>query len=350
MPGIQTNLKEVFMMEYPTHSPRKFLGMLQQYRETQLLFAGISLKVFDYLKHDTSAEKIASMTGYDERNLTLFLNSLAAIGLLEKNNHQFRNTPETELFLNQNSPYYLGEYLTFWNKMTGLDQVEELVRLGPDPAIQEQNQGKELFDFRKLARLTAVEARTGRVQSFLRAAAQFVKPTAPLRILDLGGGSGMMSIEFVRQFPLASGVIFEQPGVADVPEEFVAEGHLEHRLSIMRGDFMTDPIGGNYDLIIASGILDFANANLKELTTKIAQALTPSGYLYLVSHRVSDDYISPKESIVGWLSSHLAGLDILQTRSNIELALTSAGFRKTEIKPLDGAIQSLMGEFYTLSK
>ncbi|MCC5466798.1 hypothetical protein [Pelosinus baikalensis] len=30
----------------------------------------------------------------------------------------------------------------------------------------------------------------------------------------------MMAIEFVRQFPLASGVIFEQPGVADVPEEF----------------------------------------------------------------------------------------------------------------------------------
>lgn len=90
-------------MEYPTHSPRKFLGMLQQYRETQLLFAGISLKVFDYLKHDTSAEKIASITGYDERNLILFLNSLAAIGLLEKNNHQFRNTPETELFLNQNN-------------------------------------------------------------------------------------------------------------------------------------------------------------------------------------------------------------------------------------------------------
>lgn len=337
-------------MEYPTHSPRKFLGMLQQYRETQLLFAGIHLKVFDHLKHYTSAERIASETGYDERNLTLFLNSLAAIGLLEKNKQEFQNTPETELFLNQSSSYYLGEYLTFWNKMTGLDQVEELVRLGPDPAIQTQNQGKELFDFRKLARLTAVEVRTGRVQSFLCAAAQLVSPAAPLRILDLGGGSGMMAIEFVRQFPLASGVIFEQPGVADVPEEFVAKEHLEQRLSIMRGDFMVDSIGDNYDLIIASGILDFASANLKEMTGKIAQALTPSGYLYLVSHRVSDDYLSPKESIVGWLSSHLAGLDILQTRSNIELALTSAGFQKTEIKPLDGAIQNLMGEFYTLAK
>ncbi|SFM20232.1 methyltransferase [Pelosinus propionicus] len=334
-------------MEYPTHSPRKFLGMLQQYRETQLLFAGISLKVFDFLKHDTSAEKIASLTGYDERNLTLFLNSLAAIGLLEKSNHQYRNTPEAELYLNQSSSSYLGGYLTFWNQMTGLDQVEELVRLGPDPAILKQNEGKELFDFCKLARLTAVEVRTGRVQSFLRAAAQLAEPAAPLRILDLGGGSGMMAIEFVRQFPLASGVIFEQPGVADVPEELVAEEHLEHRLTIMRGDFMTDPIGNNYDLIIASGILDFASANLKELTTKMAQALTPSGYLYLVSHKVSDDYIAPKKSIVGWLSSHLAGLDILQTRSNIELALTSAGFRKMEIKPLDGAIQSLMGEFYT---
>lgn len=337
-------------MEYPAHSPKKFLSMLQQYKETQLLLAGIHLKIFDYLKHDTPVKRIAVDTGYDERNLTLFLNSLAAIGLLEKNKQQFKNTPETDLYLNQNSPYYLGEYLIFWNKMTGLGQVEKLVRLGPDSAIQQQNQGKELFDFRKLARLTAVEIRTGRVQSFLRAASQLTNPAAPLRVLDLGGGSGMMAIELVRQFPLVSGVIFEQPGVADVPEELVAENHLQDRLSIMRGDFMTDPIGENYDLIIASGILDFAGARLKELTGKIAQALTPSGYLYLVSHRVSDDYISPKESIVGWLASHLAGLDILQTRSNIEDALASTGFGKVEIQRLDGAIQNLMGEFYAVFK
>jgi hypothetical protein len=335
-------------MEYPTHSPRKFFGMIQQYKEAQLLFVGINLEIFTHLRDYESAEIIASRTGYDKRNLTLFLNSLAAIGLLEKNNQEFRNTPEAELFLNQNNSCYLGEYLTFWNMMTRLDPVEELVRLGPDPAIQNQNQGKELFDFRKLARLSAVEVRTGRVQSFLHAAAQLVSPTAPLRILDLGGGSGMMAIEFISQFPAASGVIFEQPGVADIPEQFISERHLQHRLSIMRGDFTIDPIGGNYDLIIASGILDFASANLKEMAAKIAQALTPSGYLYLVSHKVSDDYLSPKESIVGWLSSHLAGLEILQTRSNIELALASAGFQKIEVKQLDGAIQNLMGEFYML--
>jgi hypothetical protein len=337
------------MMEYPAHSPRKFLGMLQQYKETQLLLAGIQLRVFDHLRYYTSPEKIACETGYDERNLALFLNSLAAIGLLEKKQQEFQNTPETELYLNQNSPCYLGEYLTFWNTMTGLEQVEERVRLGADPAIQKQNQGKELFDFQKLARLTAVEARTGRIQSFLQAAAQLISPTAPLRILDLGGGSGMMAIECIRQFPFASGVIFEQPGVADVPEELVAEGRLEHRLSILRGDFMVDPIGENYDLIIASGILDFASGKLQEMTTKIAQALTPSGYLYLASHKVSDDYLSPKEPIVGWLASHLAGLAILQTRSKIELALTHAGFRKMEVTLRDGVNQNRMGEFYTLA-
>jgi len=159
----------------------------------------------------------------------------------------------------------------------------------------------------------------------------------------------MMAIEFVGRYPAASGVIFEQPSVADVPEQFVREHQLSEKISIMRGDFTVDSIGTGYDLIIASGILDFANTKRTSLVEKLACALAPSGYLYLVTHEVSDDYLSPKELIIGWLSSHLAGLDNLLTKKEIDLALANAGFKKIAPRPIDDVLKNLRGEFYTLS-
>lgn len=337
-------------METPAHSPKNFYRMIQQFKEAQLLFTGINLDVFSYLSDYTPVSIVASQTGYDERNLNLFLNSLAAIQLLEKKNNTYRNTPEAELYLNRNSNFYLGEFLSFWNRMTSLEQAENRVRTGPDAAVLQHNQGVKVYDFRELARLSPRELQAGRLQSFLQAASHLFSPTAPLRILDLGGGSGLMAIEFVCRFPAASGIIFEHPSVADVPEQFVCERQLEQRLSVLRGDFTVDSIGVGYDLIVASGILDFAHANLEGMVEKLARALAPSGYLYLVTQGVSDDHLSPREAIVGWLSSHLAGLDFLLTKHDIDQALANSGFQKTAPESITGILQNLQGEFYMLSR
>lgn len=335
-------------MQASVRSPRNLLKMVQHYKESQLLFAGIKLDIFSYLRDFHPVKYIAFQTGFNERNLSFFLNSLAAIGLLEKYEQTFRNTPEAESFLNRSSTCYIGEYLVFRNEMTSLDKVEDYVRLGPTQA-KENEQTARVYDFQKLARLSAVEKQTGRVQSFLHGLSQFYAITAPMKFLDLGAGSGMMSIELANHFPKASGILFEQPWVAAVPEQFVHEHQLQQRLSIWRGDFTTDSIGDEYDLIIASGILDFAGANLDGMTAKLAKSLSPGGYLYLVTHKVNDDYLSPKESIVGWLSSHLTGLDILLTKTAIEASLAKAGFTKTATSALDGAMESLIGEFYTIA-
>lgn len=335
-------------MNYPTSNPKKFFSLIQNYKETQLLFAAIRLKIFDYLKTPQTATSIAKLSGYNERNLALFLNSLTSIGLINKSQQEFSNTVETELFLTQSSSYYLGEYFLFWEKMTSLENVESLVRSGPIPAIHKQNDGKSLFDFAQLARLSAIEIKTGRLQSFLAITSKLIPEHTAAKILDLGGGSGMLAIEFIKKYPSASGYVFEQPNVALVAEEFIHNANLQKHLGVMRGDFMQDAIGENYSIIIASGILDFASNNLQELTNKLAKALAPKGYLYLVSHQVNDDCTAPKESIVGWLASHLAGLNILQSKSAIEKSLANSGFKKVELTKLDTSIKNLIGEVYQI--
>lgn len=327
-------------------SPKVFYKRIQEYKEAQLLFAGIRLDVFSHLQDYSSPEEVAAHTGYHERNLKLFLNSLASIGLLDMQNGRYKNRPETDEYLNRNKDTYLGDYILFREKMTGLEHVEERVGKGPVAEVEESNDGLRVYDFYTLAKLTVREMYMGRVQSFLKAVECLLDKNDPVKVLDLGGGPGVMAIELIKSYPGAEGVVFEHPEVVKVPEGMVRAAGLEERVRIIAGDFLSDDIGEGYDLIIASGILDFAKEKVNSMANKLYRALKPSGYLYLVSHDVSEDFLSPKETIVGWLSGQLDGLNVLLSKESICKALISAGFESLSRDRIEGMMDNLEGEFY----
>ena len=337
------------MFKEETYSPRCFYKMVQDYKEAQLLFAAIELDIFSHLEGFGDLKTIASKTGYNERNLRLFLNSLVSIGLIEKEEDNYKNTPVVDCYLNRERDLYLGEYILFRERMTQLDNVQELVKNGPIQGVLESNRGVEVYDFYKLAKLSIKEMYTGRVQSLLEVSKSLFNQDKPLKILDLGGGSGVLAIEFIKKYPNSTGVVFEHPSVSKLPEELVKEMELENRMKVLSGDFTIDDIGRDYDFIIVSGVLDFAKDNLLRMVEKLYDALKPLGYFYLVSHNVSEDYTSPKESIVGWLSSHLQGLDVLLDKKSISKSLMSVGLKELEKDSIKGIMDNLQGEIYIKS-
>lgn len=82
------------------------------------------------------------------------------------------------------------------------------------------------------------------------------------------------------------------------------------------------------------------------MAKKIAKSLRPEGILYLDTHKVSDDKTQPAPCILGWLSTHLNGLDILQTDRDIVSAVEQAGMKKCKSAPehaFTGYIYQKMG-------
>ncbi len=333
-------------MYQPKGNPKMYYKMLHQKRETELLLLALQLEMFSHLENWETPESVAVKSGLNERSLSFVLNALASIGLLEKNNEEYRNTQQSNEFLNPGSTVYLGECILFREKMMSLQSMEERLRNGPDQMIFRKNQGVEVYDFYEAARVGIPEMYTGRVQSLVKAVSSLYSDTAPAKVLDLGGGSGILAIEIVLAFPNCIGVVFEHPGVACLPRKLVSERKLSERISVIEGDFNTDDIGEGYDLVIASGILDFAKDHLDSMMDKLYKALKSNGYLYVVTHNVSEDYQYPPESILGWLSSHLDGLDLLMTKRGIEDALKSHGFRSIHSDEVGGAFEGLQGAFY----
>lgn len=330
----------------PQTNPGRYYRLLHQKRETELFLSALRLHIFSELEEWKTVEAVTKKTGLNQRNLSFYLNALACIGLLEKDGERYRNTPESNEFLNESSSLYLGECLLFREQMMSLANLDERVKKGPDVQIVQNNSGVEVYDFYESARVSISEMYSGRVQSLKAAAERLFADQAPGKILDLGGGNGVLAIELVLSFSRCRGVVFEHPNVARLPESLIATRGLSDRISVMKGDFNTDEIGDGYDLIIASGILDFAKDHLDALLEKLRQALTPGGYLYIVSHEVSEDYQAPPDSILGWLSSHLDGLDLLLTKETMDHALAARGFHCVEESDVGGVFLGLPGKFY----
>ena len=70
--------------------------------------------------------RCASELGLHERSARDFFDALVALGMLEREDGKYSNTPETDLFLDRNKPSYQGGLLEmlnarlfgFWNSLT----------------------------------------------------------------------------------------------------------------------------------------------------------------------------------------------------------------------------------------
>ena len=99
---------------------------------SKLLLTGIELKVFNQLSESKSADAVAQAIGTHPRNTGVFLDSLTAIGLLQKKNGLYRNSPIAQAFLVEDSPTHLGQLLIFMAQSDSpLENLTKLVREGP---------------------------------------------------------------------------------------------------------------------------------------------------------------------------------------------------------------------------
>jgi hypothetical protein len=300
-----------------TDSLTNYYNHITTYQSAQLLFAAIRLDIFSHTDSPVTSQKLAVITGYPEKNLGLLLLALSSCGHLEQDGDYYANTKASAEYLSKKSPHYIGETLLFREEMTSLQGMEEKVRCGP-----ETQQPHHDYNFAALARVVVPEMyATGRVQAFQSEAGSiFPDPSASLRMLDLGGGSGILAIEFAQQYPNSEAYVFEHPSVAPTTEEIIAEHAAAHRVSVLAGDFNKDDIGSGYDFIVASGILDFAAGDLQGFLAKIANALSDQGYLLLVG-RYSQADSPPTQNIVSWLSGYMAGVNPPPLKEQVEAAL-----------------------------
>lgn len=300
----------------------------------KLLLVGIELKVFSRLTEPLSAEATAKKLRTHPRNTGLFLDALVANGLLCKRDGRYWNAPLGEAFLVEGKPTYLGDVLlddAEW-MLPPLETLTELVTNGPSSGARRRHS----IPWAKEAEIRANGQRAGAAQHAAAMISRLPEFPEMKKTLDLGAGAGLIGLATVAAHPTMTGVLFDRPEIVEVAERFIREYELQDRVTVMGGDYCTDPIGEGYDLIWTSYTLNHCRDNLDPIVRKIHAALNPGGVYVSFAEGLTHERTQPAELINAALGKILVARDTMFDQGEIAQAMLRVGFRSVHTCPAEG--------------
>ena len=276
----------------------------------KLLRGAMELNVFSHLTVPVTAEHLSRDLGWHEANTRMLLDALFSLGFVKKSCDGYVNAPETAQYLVVSSPDYAGGFLTTYIQegLTPLD-VAKLVREGPNPA--DMGQMDQQLDFTRFGDAFRATQRGCRQQEVLRIIRSLSEDEGIKNVLDIGCNAGLLGLAVIADIPERKGVLFDKPPLCPVIEGSIAQMGLRDRVRAQGGDFLTDDLGGGYDLILA---------------------VAPGGVVISIGEGVQPDFSGPWDMVMGYLPYWFQGMDLAVRKGEIEAAAKEAGFRETETR------------------
>lgn len=295
------------------------------------LQVALTLGVFSQLRDATTAEELASRLHLDVANTAYFLDLLCSVKLLdclEATPRCYRNTSSSTRYLDAQSAEYCGDALLFRHRVLRQvgTQLEGLLRTGrtapPDAAVIQQGWA----DAARTQIAQEQRAVTAEVACELLAAQPEFWHAQ--RLLDLGGGPGLVAIALAQMQSDLHAVVFEYADAAEVAQQCIAEAGLEARVSTLAGDLLVDDIGGEYDLIWCSSVLHFV-PDIPALLQRLYQALRPGGVVVFCHAEVPERACHNTAMLHYYLHMRMQGRQVWQAG---ELAqwMQQAGFSQIQ--------------------
>ncbi len=270
-------------------STRPILEMATAFQRSRVLLTGYELGIFTVLNDEwkTSAE-VATAVETDPRATDRLMNALTALGLLQKRDGRFTNSPAAVQFLVKGRPDYmagLAHTAHLWQTWSGLT---EAVRKGTGAVGDEVDQrGDEWLR-------AFIGAMHWRAKQMADGTVRLLDLSRVSRVLDVGGGSGAFSMAFVRAGQGIHAVVFDLPNVVPLTKSYVESAGYGGQISTVVGDYRRDALPGGFDLVFLSAIVH-ANSfeENRRLIRKCAAATQPGGQVVVLDQIMDEDRTEP---------------------------------------------------------
>lgn len=297
----------------------------------RLLKGAMELDLFSKLKSPVAPDELAEREGWNKANTQYLLGSLSSIGFVKCEDGKYANTEETERYLSADSPDYAGGFLlTYMQGFLAPMDVAELVQKGPNPSSMEQM--NESLDFTQYGEAFRAAQRGCRQQEVLRIVRSLPENSNVKKVLDIGCNTGLLGLAVIGDQEGRSGVLFDMPPLVALIKESAAQMGLEDRIEARGGNFMTDDLGDEYDLVLAVSVLVFAKADLPAFLKKVYDSLAPGGVVVSIGEGIHTDLSAPWDMIMGYLPYMLQGMDMSIKHGEVEEAARIAGFSGIETR------------------
>ena len=316
---------------------------------SKALLSAVELGLFSELASagPLDSEALRGRLALHPRSACDFFDSLVALGMLEREDALYRNTPATELFLDKAKPSYIGGILEmantrlfgFWDSLTeGLrtGRLQNEAKTGGNPFEVLYSDPGRLREFAK--------AMTGISAGVAHALATAFPWDRHQTVIDIGCAEGCVPVQVGLAHQHLTGGGFDLPELEPIFDDFVATAGLGDRLRFFPGDFFADQLP-DADVLIMGHILHDWDIDEKGALLEKAHAALPDGGALIIYEAIIDD--ERRANPFGLLMSlnmlieTPGGFDY--TGADCQRWMQDAGFSETYVEHLVGPDSMVVG-------
>ncbi len=270
---------------------QEVLDMGGSFQPACVLTAAAELGVFDALAEGPmTAEDLAQRLGADLRATTMLADVLTAMALLAK----------------QDGRYSPAGGVVDLLTATGPDNVLAMVRHQANCLRSWAQLAEVVMTGTRAERKAGIRGAAADLEAFIEAMNDVSRTVAPglvadigpltfSHLLDLGGGPGTWTIEFLKAVPDARATLFDLPDVIPIAKKHIAAAGLADRVTFAPGDFDKDaklPAGA--DLAWVSAIIHMnSRQENRDLFAKVYAALAGGGQIMIRDIVMEESRIAP---------------------------------------------------------
>ncbi|MDI6809710.1 MAG: methyltransferase [Candidatus Eisenbacteria bacterium] len=271
------------------------LDLMGSYIASSALNVALEVGLFWLLKErPETTESVARSLHIPSNRCRYWLELLRGMGLLDREGAAYSVSPDARTAI-----------LDAYSKETWMHLAEEereRYPAGRDLALHIRRpgtvwatQGLEPPDYVK-----QMEESIDRARSFTRMLYEIHKPlaeevagrldlTGVKKLMDLGGGSGAVSLALLRRNPQLACVVVDIENVCVAGRELAAENSMQERIVYHSADIIKDKLPSDFDMVLECdvGIYDEA------LFRKVRDVLNPQGRFVIVGELAREEGVAP---------------------------------------------------------
>jgi len=277
------------------NSPEDLLRLARNFMESRILLSGAELNLFTILSRaPLTAEEVSHRTGSDLRALTILLDALAAMDLINKENNAYRCAPSLIPYLAEDQPASVLPMILhaahLWLRWFRLTNVVKGIKASESDARPSRT-ADELRAFIGAMHVVAEPQAQAIVSS--------VNPGSAKALIDVGGASGTYTIAFLHAVPGMRATLFDMPEVMEMARERLSTAGMLNRVTLVSGDFYQDEFPRGHDLAFLSAIIHQNSPPQNEdLYKKIFRSLDQGGRIVIRDHVMDSDRLYPKDGAI----------------------------------------------------
>ena len=276
---------------------------------SKALFAGLHIDIFTLLADGPKkSAEIAKLAEVPMNRVTTLMTALTSIGLVNRDDEGevYSNSPGAEAFLAKGAKYEFGDYLRYQidkQMYPFLGQLNEVLDGSLDPEAVDSYQ--HWMSDPEQASVYSEAQHAGSLGPG-RTLARLVDLSTAKTLLDVGGGTGAMSIRLLEAYPEMIATIIDFPNVAEIGWQFISDAGMVDRIRYIPSNALVAEWPKEQDAILMSYLFSgIPGSEVPRLVEYAFDCMAPGGHYMIHDFMVEDDRTGPPMAAL-WQLQHMA--------------------------------------------